>query len=321
LEHGARGPITYDKENWSFWSAPYDFDVGLDGGVPIVSAGPRQFLQIRVTFECTETDGGRVEEIAFDLSKPPAAWALIAEAWPLEVTPGEVVTFTYALRPTIREKDQGFDALEISTPIRAEQVRSLTIGGAALSEEEYTSEIRDDRIALRFPHLDASATRRLIEVVFDAVVLRYGTEFVGYVSNSQTEEVPQLVSAGDATLLLPGNDLSVRTALQEDLFVEIDVRPNPFTPNGDGINDEVTIAYQLLQLTEEVPVSVTMYNLSGQRIREVYSGEDKSGAFVRRWDGRNDAGELVSPGIYLYRISVEADGGSQYGYGLVSLVF
>ena len=39
----------------------------------------------------------------------------------------------------------------------------------------------------------------------------------------------------------------------------------------------------------------------------MYAGRDLVGNYEREWDGRDDAGEVVPPGIYLYRIEVDTD--------------
>ena len=48
-------------------------------------------------------------------------------------------------------------------------------------------------------------------------------------------------------------------------------------------------------------------DLSGRQVRQVYSGVDGIGEYVQAWDGRDDAGQLMAPGIYLYRVSIDAD--------------
>ena len=47
--------------------------------------------------------------------------------------------------------------------------------------------------------------------------------------------------------------------------------------------------------------------MSGRQVRQVYSGVDGIGEYVQAWDGRDDAGQLMAPGIYLYRVSIDAD--------------
>lgn len=314
-----RGSITHDTDNWSFWSAPYDFEDGLDG-VPIVSPGPRRYFQIRIDFTSGLTDGAEIDSILVQYSKPPAAQDAIAEIWPLNVRAGETTTFTYAIRPTIMSDNTGFDSLEILTLSRSDAVRAVKIDDVDVSLDVFPPEIYDDRFIVHFPKLDADDSFRLLEVEFDAVVLRYGTEFVGRVFDSETDEVPQQVNSGDATIDLPGNELSVRTSLEGSLITSVDVSPNPFTPNGDGINDVTDISYSFLRLTSPASVSVDVYDLSGRRVKQVYSGEDASGRYAQRWDGQgNDA--VVPPGMYIYRISVDADEGESTVSGVVSVVY
>jgi len=302
-----QGEITYDTDNWSFWSAPYDFEDGLEG-TRIVSPGPRRYMQIQMDFLSTSTDGAFLDELWFELSRPPAAQNVIAEIWPIEVEAGKTTTFTYALKPTIRAEDTGFDGIEITAPTGVETVRAVRIGGR---EVPFTVETRTDpprtEIHLSEDRIDRQASGQVLEVVFDARVLRYGTVFELRVFDSGREDVPQLVNPGNVLEELPGDDMAVQTTLGEDLLVIEEIRPNPFTPNGDGINDEARIAYSLLKLTEDAPVKVSIYDIRGQRIRELHSGTQTSGRYTQVWDGLDDQGALVSPGLYLYRISVHAD--------------
>ncbi|NUM80350.1 T9SS type A sorting domain-containing protein [bacterium] len=69
--------------------------------------------------------------------------------------------------------------------------------------------------------------------------------------------------------------------------------PNPFNP-------VTTIAYKLPQSTK---VSISVYNVLGQKVRELVRGEVKgAGTYRAIWDGKNDAGVQVASGIYIYRL-------------------
>lgn len=73
--------------------------------------------------------------------------------------------------------------------------------------------------------------------------------------------------------------------------------PNPFNP-------ETWIPYQLEGAT---PVSIRIYNATGQLIRVLDMGYKNAGVYLSRsravyWDGKSEAGEQVSSGIYFYTI-------------------
>ena len=68
--------------------------------------------------------------------------------------------------------------------------------------------------------------------------------------------------------------------------------PNPFNPG-------TRIFYGL---PEETPVRITIYNLAGQKIREVLNQNKTQGYHFVEWDGRNQDGLPVSSGIYIYVI-------------------
>ena len=74
--------------------------------------------------------------------------------------------------------------------------------------------------------------------------------------------------------------------------------PNPFNP-------ETWIPYQL---SEDAPVSVSIYDTTGQLIRTLSLGFQAAGFYNSReraayWDGRNALGERVASGIYFYQLT------------------
>ena len=68
--------------------------------------------------------------------------------------------------------------------------------------------------------------------------------------------------------------------------------PNPFNPT-------TTISYSL---ASESQVTLSIYNVLGERIRTLESTLKPKGAYSVVWDSQNDQGSLVSAGIYIYRI-------------------
>jgi uncharacterized protein (UPF0212 family) len=69
--------------------------------------------------------------------------------------------------------------------------------------------------------------------------------------------------------------------------------PNPFGPEGGA------------QISLTVPangqVEVTVYDVQGRRVRELYAGETTEKSLSLRWDGTDDDGRTVGAGIYFCR--------------------
>ena len=81
----------------------------------------------------------------------------------------------------------------------------------------------------------------------------------------------------------------------------MDVAP-AITPNGDGVNDELLITYDIVNLTHAAPVSVKAYDLAGRLVKEIYYGLDSSGRYQKVWDGTDDDRQKMGPGIYLVHL-------------------
>ena len=315
LKLGERAGTSYDRDNWTFWSAPYDFADST--GTPVVSLGPRRFFQFKIDVIPSNEAGGELDYLEFRMSEPLAS-GLIGEISPTRVQIAEPSAFTYYLHPSIEGGLSGFDGLEVSTSSIINGVKALRIG-----ERDWPFEVSPldengvelsgfpaNRFELTFAdtRLVASDSGTPIEIDFDARVLRSGAEFrVRVFDSNQPLAVRQKVSPGDANSLVEGNTLSVSTTANAELLLQTEVFPPVITPNGDQVNDVAQITYDLLEIIGDAGVSIEISDLSGRVVRQVYEGRDLVGNYEREWDGRDDAGEVVPPGIYLYRIQVDSD--------------
>jgi hypothetical protein len=72
--------------------------------------------------------------------------------------------------------------------------------------------------------------------------------------------------------------------------------PNPFNPS-------TTIAVDLPGAASATqPVNLTVYDIRGRRVRTLIDSDLEPGSHKIHWNGRNDRGESVSSGIYLYTL-------------------
>ena len=314
-----RLPTAYDTAHWSFWSPPYDFVAGqrdeqlassawLDG-TPMLSPGPSRFLQIDIRLFSTFTAAPRLDQLSIQLAEAPSAQEVVGKIWPIETDSFEPISFTYVVVPVFEEDDVGFDHLEILTPTRVSKLRSMRLNGTDVDLAVHPPQVEDDRIVVSFPSLvGPQDSFKQVEVVFDASVLRFGTEFRGWVFNSaETDPVRQRVEPGNATYRFSGDALSVRTPIGGDLLRGVEARPGVFTPNGDGRNDLLTFAFQLREITTPSPVTLKLFDLAGHLVHQLPSMRVQSGQFEQPWDGRDGAGRLMAPGTYVYEVTLHAE--------------
>ncbi|MFC1483510.1 T9SS type A sorting domain-containing protein [Candidatus Neomarinimicrobiota bacterium] len=68
--------------------------------------------------------------------------------------------------------------------------------------------------------------------------------------------------------------------------------PNPFNPS-------TRLDYSI---RKSLPVTMDIYDILGRRVRALVNEVQHPGSYTMTWDGRNDRGNLVSGGIYFYRL-------------------
>ena len=81
--------------------------------------------------------------------------------------------------------------------------------------------------------------------------------------------------------------------------------PNPFIITGNSMlsgNDHTSINYKISKAGK---VSIIIYNYLGQKIKTFINEEKEPGSYTLHWDGRNENGELISSGIYYYRLLLD----------------
>jgi len=52
-------------------------------------------------------------------------------------------------------------------------------------------------------------------------------------------------------------------------------------------------------------VEIDIYNMKGQKIRNLLSDEYPAGTHSVIWNGKNDKGNIVANGMYLYQVKTE----------------
>ena len=320
LEIAELGGVTHDLDNWSAWSPAFDF---ADGQGRASANQPRRFVQFDIAFRSAPDAGGQLDYIQFATS-PRLVTQARAEIDPAQVRADEVANFTYKLRPQLEPGDAGFDAIAIDTPalVNTDANISVRLDGVEVPSEVLRLEEHGFEVKLATP-IGLENTEELLEIDFQAQIFAYDTPFTGRLSDSAAPfEVPQPVVAGDADETVDGNTLRVALSrIPQHPIQALRLSSAVFSPNGDGAHDVLRIEYELLNLSGGTPALIQIYDLSGRQVGEVRSDTQDSGLFRAEWDGRDQHGALLTPGLYVLQLKVEADKSEDRSQRLVSLVY
>ncbi len=318
LALGAQAGLSHDTAGWTFWSGAPDFATGA--GV-VAGAGARQFVQVRADFTSGQQTRGRLDWVELAVSLPPVAQQAIAEIVPSVVSPGMVSAFTYKVKASVGRADLGFDRLAIDTPARVSHVVGVRLSGQPVAFDVVAR--TDTGFVLAVPLVDAQRTEEVLEVDFHASVFQFGTVFSGRLFNSaHPAEVPQALAWGDADGEPSSERLQVDlTGLGGGSLGMLSVEPGVFSPNGDGVNDVVSIGCDVLNVSGGSLVGCWVYDLSGRRLVLVDASWLGSGRYGGVWDGRDGRGFLVPPGLYVVGLQVETDQGMTHRQALVAIAY
>jgi hypothetical protein len=103
-----------------------------------------------------------------------------------------------------------------------------------------------------------------------------------------------------------GNSLLVNidhdTNITPDKFYLHQNYPNPFKNN-------TTINYALAKKSR---VEISVYNIKGQLVRRYKQGEQEAGFYNVVWDGKDNKGNQVGNGIYLFKIKADINDGGTF---------
>lgn len=309
-----RGTIEDNVVEWSTWSAPYE---SFDGD--LLSPGNRRYVQFRLRFSSEDArQSAVVENLNFEFSTPTLADELIAEISPGEVTLGEAHTFDYYIRSAFAADNDGFDRIEIATPF-ASTVSAVELDGVPI---DFSVENTDrNHLNIQLTQNRISESGQLLRIRLNGLVTVYGTTFFAKVFDSQKDELGQDVVAGDASPEGESDRLSVQGRLRNELVLDLSVNTSIFSPNGDGINDNLSISYVLLRALQEVNVDLSLYDLSGRLVRQLQNSGAINGPQELQWNGRDDNNNAVAPGLYLLHLSVETDTGLEEQARLISVAY
>ena len=307
-----KGPIDTSRViggDWSAWSKLYAFS-----GQEFQSPSPRRYAQLQMRM-VTEDPSVALQLDALSIAfSDPLSQRAVSEIFPIQVLPGEETEFRFFLRPR-ETKASGFDRLVVETPTPTRFIRAL-VNDEPLEVENQPGEAG---FAVTFPQ--PLRDNDLVELRFAAQVFQQSTPFVLFIQDARTEDASrQRVDPGDATDQVASSTNVVGLPVARDFLLNIVFDAEVLTPNGDGINDVLAVRADVINILEPRPWHLRLYDLAGYALVE-RSQAVTAGAQDFTWDGRDQAGQLVPPGLYVLELHLDGDAHQQRVRRVVSVVY
>lgn len=104
------------------------------------------------------------------------------------------------------------------------------------------------------------------------------------------QDIQKLTFSGISTAV--GNE---RLATVIKTFALLQNHPNPFNPS-------TTIEYQLPKTGN---VEIKIFSINGQLVKTLESTHQVTGTHAVVWDGKNNGGQTVASGLYVYQVAFE----------------
>ena len=305
------------------WSAPL-----AQSGDWFPAAEPGVLLQYRVHLTIGE-DGQSPVFAGLSLELETEALPLrraSGRVEPNRVALGQDTAFVYTLDLDFAAADAGVArvALDMPAPARLERVDGL-VGG-----NDWQWRSTNDELQIDFAPPLTESTR---------LVLGFHTRVYGamhaFGARLWAPNGAAPLNVAQNTGLAPDRDqayswLVTAAAAGGRALFEVGAEPSVFSPNGDGINDATVIGFSLAKLNRPTPVRLGIFDLGGRPVRRLVQTRLGAGSYQRlgngsealgRWDGLDQAGVRVPPGIYVYRIDVELDTGAETEVGVVGVAY
>lgn len=292
-----------DEGDWSPWSQFYE-----QPGAAITSPSPRRYIIIEAALL---SDDPHQSAVLHNLNiglKDPLAHQILGAVTPRRAQQsGQPEEFTLSLTIPPNEEESaglGFDQVLFEIPPSAEvELVDVMVGQEVYSASELGITTRSDSLWIHMPAVVQEAGTEVALRFSSAFYLASNAFLVSVGLGEEEAVVWQRVDATDA-----GEGLTVLTPVAGGLVGDLEVVANPFTPNGDGINDAVRFVFPVFKMPGQASLILEVYALDGSLVhRRAQPVAHAAGVQEVSWDGRDRDGVLLPPGLYICRVGPEVD--------------
>ena len=170
-----------------------------------------------------------------------------------------------------------------------------------------------------------TASESIVKTLVDAETQNTGTGYTRIWDGTDDDGNP--VSDGDYICRIiavddAGNSIEVTfdpivVDTEPPQITNVSISPNPFSPNDDGIKDTTTVSFSLSGAASGEN-KVEVRDSSGTLVRvlddEISPSGGQDGANTVSWDGKNEAGGVVSDGYYFVEVWAQDTAGNMESF-------
>ena len=268
---------------------------------------PARFVQCRALLETGDPYiTPELREVRVRYDPRLVARSATGSIEPRQAPVGEPVRLTYAAEIFWSPQNYPLDLLVLDRPGRLEEI---SIGLAAVPPEKYRTltpeaALQEGNLIIQLDPDAFRSSARELEVVFTTVFFKGSEEVTLFLGSLQEGSDPENLQKV-APRLRGSTVVTVLGAVDELVpAASAAIRPRVFRPDRGGA---ARIEFDLTKVLVPVPVTVTIHELSGRRVCTVIDREMLTAGEVSiPWDGFDDHGGVLVPGIYMCRIRVHA---------------
>jgi len=132
----------------------------------------------------------------------------------------------------------------------------------------------------------------IINLMFDTADMEEGNYSCSLIINWEQDE--EIIPVNLTVSSQPADEDEVAP-----LITSAVVYPNPF--RGNGQRDLITLEFSIAEPVNDL--EITVYNLKGQKVADLYQGEMTSGEHQIYWNGKTVTGQEAAAGLYFYKLS------------------
>ena len=314
----------------SAWSDPvssFEFD--------LVSPEPANMIKYKVNLYTQDIDAAPIfKSITFEYSdtdQPIAAG--YGSIQPTSVDMGVMSDFAYTLKYSL---NAGQDLKSVSLVVPGEaQIDSVYSSalGAMVELDAANSYSTTDTLYVTLASAIDSAASDMDELViyFKSEMLTNVHDFNAFVFNSANNDGAGGIKVWEDQV----NPWTTSTTMILDkVLSDVNAVPKVFTPNGDNKNDFTVFEFKLAKVITDVEIKV--FSTDGRLVATVFDDKltakkyyldnklgnaDLAMNFPGYWDGKDDDGDLVPPGVYVYQVIADTDSGEKSEGGTVVVAY